>query len=102
MTKTPETLFAVGLTKPKRGDIKMHEYDVLSSPIKRCDGYMFDNIDTPSQDSIVRGIASFLGIPVAGAESIAKTLYYEPYYNEKEEMMVRYRISVYIRRICSM
>lgn len=77
-------------------------YQVVSNPIKRCDGYLFDNIDTPSQDNIVRKIAALLGIPIAGAESIARTLYYEPYYDEHEEMMVRYRISVYIKRICSM
>ena len=75
-------------------------YQVVSNPIKRCDGYLFDNIDTPSQDNIVRKIASLLGIPIAGAESIARTLYYEPYYDEHGEMMVRYRISVYIKRIC--
>lgn len=73
-------------------------YHTLSTPVRSCDGYSFDNIDTQSQNVIIRQLASYLGTTIETAESIARTLYFDPFY-EGDVLMVGYRISDYIKKL---
>ena len=74
-------------------------YKIFSNMAYKCDGNSFEGIDTETQDAIIFDVASFLGVSTTDAESVARTLFYEPY-KENEELRVRYRISAFIVRKC--
>lgn len=73
-------------------------YHSLSTPVRSCEGYSFESIDTQSQHAIIRQLASYLGTTIETAESIAMTLYFDPFY-DGDSLMVGYRISVYIKKL---
>ena len=74
-------------------------YRIFSNMAHKCEGNTFEGIDTETQDAIIYDVASFLGISTTDAESLVRTLHYEPY-NADGELCVRYKISAFVERKC--
>ena len=74
-------------------------YRIFSNMAHECTGNSFESIDTETQNAIIFDVASFLMIDTSEAESLVRTLYYEPY-KEDNELRVRYRIPAFVERKC--
>lgn len=77
----------------------MELFRVFSNMAYKCESNSFEGIDAETQEAIIYNVASFLGVSTTDAESLVSTLYYETYTDNKE-LMVRYRIPVFVERKC--